>query len=70
MEDIMMTDNQILLRGMEALANAIGIVEAEKFISIIIRDSSDYTEWRKNLFKGKSLDEINNEAKNYWEENK
>jgi len=66
----MMTDNQILLRGMEALANAIGIVEAEKFISIIIRDSSDYTEWRKNLFKGKSLDEINNEAKNYWEENK
>ena len=66
----MMTDNQILLRGMEALTNSIGIVEAEKFISIIIRDSSDYTEWRKNLFKGKSLDEINNEAKNYWEEHK
>ena len=70
MEEIMMTDNQILLRGMEALTNSIGIVEAEKFISIIIRDSSDYTEWRKNLFKGKSLDEINNEAKNYWEEHK
>ncbi len=66
----MITDSQILTRGMEALKTSIGIVEAEKFISLVIRESGDYTEWRKQLFEGSSLDEINNKAKDFWQKNK
>jgi len=66
----MMTDSQIMVKGMESLINSIGIVESEKFISIILREFSDYTEWRKDLFGNMSLSEINNEAKKYWENNK
>ncbi len=66
----MMTDSQIIVKGIESLINSIGIVESEKFISIILREFSDYTEWRKDLFGNMSLSEINNEAKKYWENNK
>ncbi len=65
-----MTDSQIMIKGMETLINSMGIVESEKFISIILRESSDYTEWRKDLFKNKNLKEINNDAKEWWNKNK
>ena len=39
-----------------------GVVEAEKFISIINREKLDYTKWRQNLFEGMTLDEINEET--------
>ncbi len=66
----MMTDSQIMIKGMDALINSIGIVESEKFVSLILRESGDYTEWRKDLFKGKTLKEINAEAKKWWGINK
>ena len=47
----MNTDSQILVKGMESLIKSLGIVESEKFISLILRESSDYTQWRKDLFK-------------------
>ncbi len=66
----MITDSQILIKGMESLVKALGIVECEKFISLILRESSDYTKWRKDLFKGMSLNELNKEAKAFWEKEK
>jgi len=33
----------IMNRGMECLTEALGVVEAEQFISIIIREKFDYT---------------------------
>jgi hypothetical protein len=35
-----------------------GEVDAERFVSIIKSDTFDYTEWQRNLWKGKSIDEI------------
>ncbi|MBF8275844.1 MAG: hypothetical protein HW390_917 [Candidatus Brocadiaceae bacterium] len=32
--------------------------EAEKFITLIKQDKFDYTQWRKNLWEDKSLEEI------------
>ena len=53
---------EIMNRGMNCLIQQMGIVDAEKFISIINREKFDYTKWRQNLFEDMSLDDINKEA--------
>ena len=47
-----------MYNGMKALSSRFDIVEAEKFISLILRDEFDYTQWQKDLWKDKSVDEI------------
>ena len=66
-----MTNSAVLLdRGMRCLTSELGLVEAERFISLLLREPFDYTEWRKdNLFVGMSLDEIIDEADKYCKEN-
>ncbi len=61
----MMTDTEIKVHGYEALRLGLGIVEAEKFITIIRRDNFDYTKWREHLFEGLSSEEINRKAMEY-----
>ena len=53
---------EIMNRGMNCLIQQMGIVDAEKFISLINREKFDYTKWRQNLFENMSLDDINKEA--------
>jgi hypothetical protein len=48
--------------GMKILINNLGPVEAERFISLIIREPFDYTEWQKDLFNGMSVKELSNLA--------
>ena len=48
--------------GMKILVNKLGPVEAERFISLIIREPFDYTEWQKNLFDNMSVKELSNIA--------
>jgi len=65
-----MGTNAILSAGMDALVQRLGIVEAERFITLIIREPFDYTEWRKeNLFKGKTVEQLNEEAMEYFTTN-
>ena len=54
------TDTEIKLQGMEALITALGEVQAEKFIALIMRDPFDYTEWQRKLWADKSVEEISN----------
>ena len=54
----MKTDNVIRLEAMDALLSALGTVDTERFISMIKRDTFDYTEWRRDLWKEKSIEEI------------
>ena len=49
-------------KGMKTLINHLGKVDAEKFISLIIREPFDYTEWQKNLFSDLSVKELSNQA--------
>jgi hypothetical protein len=43
--------------------DTLGFVDTEKFISLLIADPFDYTEWRReNLFEGKSVEELSAEA--------
>lgn len=59
------TDNEIKIQGIDALIKSLGEVEAERFISLILREPFDYTEWQKKLWIGKSVEDISSMAMNH-----
>ncbi|MBQ3038367.1 MAG: hypothetical protein IJD30_04220 [Clostridia bacterium] len=42
----------------------LGKVDAERFISLIIKEPFDYTKWQHELFDGMSVRELSNAAMN------
>jgi hypothetical protein len=66
-----MTNSMALLdRGMRCLRDELGILDAERFVALLLWEPFDYTEWRRNnLFTGMSLDEIIDEADRHCKEN-
>jgi len=59
----MMTDSVLMKTGMQVLIEELGNVHAEKFISLVLREPFDYTEWRRdNLFVGMTVEEISKNA--------
>jgi len=52
--------NETVLRksGMQYLIEKFGVVDAERFISLMIKENFDYTEWQKDLFSGLSVEEL------------
>jgi hypothetical protein len=56
------TETTLRDKGMRALADNLGRVEAERFIALIIREPFDYTEWRKDLFHGMNVRELSSAA--------
>ena len=56
--------------GMKVLINNLGRVEAERFISLIIREPFDYTEWQRDLFDTMSVKELSNLAMQEYKEQK
>ena len=63
----MMTDTVLKCRGMEILSKNLGLVDAERFISLILREPFNYTEWQKDLYKDVSLDEFYQNIKKFKE---
>ena len=58
-----MNETVLMKTGMKVLIEELGNVNAEKFISVLLREPFDYTEWRKdNLFVGMSVEEISKAA--------
>ena len=51
-------NSDIVLRneGMKVLATHLGLVKAERFISLMIREPFDYTEWQRTLYKDVPLE--------------
>ena len=62
---IMTNTTEIIERGMNCLLENLGTMEMETFISVIIRERFNYTEWRKDFFGDKSVQEINCAAIEY-----
>lgn len=62
----MITDNKIKLKGLEALVSALGEVQAEKFISLILREPFDYTLWQKDIWSDVGLEELSQKAMNNY----
>lgn len=61
----MLTDTVLKSEGLRILAENLGIVETERFVSLILREPFDYTEWRENLYKDVPLKKFLDDAVEY-----
>jgi hypothetical protein len=62
----MRTDVAIRHDGFKALFENLDPVEAERYISLLRREGSDYTVWRETLWEGLSVREISDAASLHW----
>lgn len=59
-------DNEIMENGMACLVREMGIVETERFISLILQHSGfDYTEWQRTQYDNMTPEEYSREAAEY-----
>lgn len=58
----MKTNSEIKVNGYKALVKELGEVDAEKFISLIQSEPFNYTQWQKELWKDKGIEEISSAA--------
>jgi len=54
----MITDAEIRMAGLKALSAALGDVQAERFITLVMREPFDYTEWQRKLWPEQSVKDI------------
>ena len=64
----MRTDTLIRNEGMLALNERLNLVEVERFITLLIRDPFDYTEWQSGLYEGMSVAELSEKADALWQQ--
>ena len=57
-----MTDAELRIKGLSILSKTIGNVDAERFISLMIREPFDYTKWQKDLWNEVSIEELSKNA--------
>ena len=62
-----MTDTLLKTRAMDVLVKNLGVVETERFITLVLKEPFDYTEWRRdNLANDITVGELNRQATEYW----
>ena len=54
----MKTDTEIRVDGMNALIQALGLVEAERFLMAISRERFNYTDWRRSGLPDLPVEEL------------
>ena len=59
---------EVMSRGMQCLTEGLGVVEAERFISVIIREQMDYTKWQRQFFDAMAHGEFGKKALEYAKE--
>lgn len=64
----MKTDTEIKVDGTKALIDALGELQAERFIALITREPFDYTQWQKDIWPERSIEEISEAAMKYRNE--
>jgi hypothetical protein len=52
--------------AMNILIEHLGVLNTERFINSILKDQFDYTEWQRNLWKDKTVDEIHQDVAAYF----
>ena len=68
METAIKSNNALRIAGMKLLIDGLGTVNAERFINCVKNDHFDYTEWQKDLWKDKTIDEIHQAATAFYRE--
>jgi hypothetical protein len=61
----MRTDTEIKIDGMKALIHALGEVEAEQFVSAVMKERFDYTAWRQTGLPQASVTSVHEAALKY-----
>ena len=64
-----MTDTVLSQSAVKYLVDKFGIVDTERFISLINKERFDYTEWQRDLFDGMTAKEILRAASE-WKKNR
>lgn len=54
----MLTDSEIKQQGFQALSHSLGLVDAERFITLLRREPFDYTQWRQGLLPNTTVREL------------
>ena len=57
-----MNDTVLSQTVIKCLLNNFGVVQTERFISLIIKEPFDYTEWQRDLFSDMTVEELFNAA--------
>ena len=65
----MKSDTLLKTDGMRILADTLGIVEAERFITLMLREPFNYTEWQRTLYGAMPLEELYENIKTFEVEN-
>jgi len=65
----MKTDSIVIADGMKILLKELGKVDAERFISLVIKEPFDYTKWQANLFNDMSVNELSKKAMDHIAKN-
>lgn len=63
-----MNDTLLSRNAIQCLIENLGVVQTERFISIIIKEPFDYTKWQQDLFTDMTAEELFNAATN-WKAN-
>lgn len=58
----MITDSELKVQGIETLIKALGELNTERFITLLLREPFDYTRWQRALWTDKSIEEISQMA--------
>jgi len=66
MEAVIKSENALRIAGMKLLIEGLGAVNAERFINCVKNDHFDYTEWQRDLWKGKTIEEIHRDAAAFY----
>jgi hypothetical protein len=61
----MLSDIEIRRKGLRILVENLGKLDAEKFISLIIQEPFDYTEWQETLWSDLTVEQISDKAMKY-----
>lgn len=66
----MLTETELKIKGLEALTSILGAVNAEKFISLILKEPFDYTKWQRKLWRDKTIEVLSSNAMQFQKEQK
>ena len=60
-----MNDTVLSQNAIKCLIKNFGIVQTERFISLIIKDPFNYTEWQRDLYSDMTVNELFDAASNW-----
>ena len=53
-----MNDSVLSKTVIKCLIENFGVVQTERFISLVIKEPFDYTKWQRNLYNDMTVDEL------------